>query len=196
MIFPMIALAQSPTGLIEKGNEAYAAKNFTEAKQDYEAAIKQDATKQFPQAHFNLGNVYFHLGNFQSAIEEYQAFIASSTENNLQSQAYYNTGTCYLAQKNYMESIDAFKKALQLNPKNEDARYNLSYALAIISKNNGTNSSASNQSPTPEKKNQPKALPPLTPEQQQQLLKTLSQSEASAMKNNLTRSNQKTAKDW
>src|SRR6266446_7129456 len=121
LIFPVIALAQSPASFIEKGNKAYAVKNFKDAKQDYEAALKQDAAKQFPQAHFNLGNVYFHLGNFQSAIEEYQSFIASTSENNLQSQAYYNIGTCYLAQKNYVASIDALKKALQLNPKNEDA---------------------------------------------------------------------------
>src|SRR6185436_7377439 len=137
LIFPIITWAQSPASLIENGNKAYAAKSFNEARRDYEAALKQDKAKQFPQAHFNLGNVYFHLGNFQSAIEEYQAFIASTSEKDLQSQAYYNIGTCYLAQKNYGACIDAFKKALQLNSKNEDARYNLSYVFAIISKLSG-----------------------------------------------------------
>ncbi|HYV92220.1 MAG TPA: tetratricopeptide repeat protein [Chitinophagales bacterium] len=197
LIFPMIALAQSPATSIENGNKAYALKNFTEAKQYYETALKQDVNKQFPQAHFNLGNVYFHLGNFKSAIDEYQKFIAATSENDLQSQAYYNTGTCCLAQKSYGEAIDAFKKALQLNPKNEDARYNLSYALAIISNQRGGTSSAPDQSTSPQKKNKPKELPPLSPEEQQKLLNALSQSEAKAMKNNLARSNQSSLKkDW
>src|SRR5438045_4128337 len=122
LIFPIVVWAQSPATFIEKGNKAYATKNFMEAKQEYEAALKQDVNNQFPQAHFNLGNVYYHVGNFQSAIEEYQKFIASVSSTDLQSQAYYNIGTCYLAQRNYAASVDAFKKALQLNPKNEDAR--------------------------------------------------------------------------
>jgi len=196
LIFPMFALAQSPATLIENGNKAYTLKNFTEAKQLYETALKQDVNKQFPQAHFNLGNVYFHLGNFESAIEEYQTFIASTSENNLQSQAYYNIGTCYLAQKSYGACIDAFKKALQLNPKNEDARYNLSYALAIVSQQRGGTVSVPDQSPSPPKKNQPKELPPLTPEEQQKLLNTLSQAEAKAMKNNTPTNKTALKKDW
>lgn len=196
LIFPSLALGQSPASLIEKGNNAYAAKNFTEAKKYFEEALKEDANKQFPQAHFNLGNVYYHLKNFSTAIDEYETFINSVAEKNLQSQAYYNIGTCFLAQENYAGSVDAFKKALQLNPKNEDARYNLSFALIIISKQNGT-ASVPNPSPTNQKKNQPKKLLPLSQQDQQKLIDNLSQSEAQAMKKNLPRSNQSVLKkDW
>ena len=196
-ICPWIAFAQSPARSIEKGNADYALRKYNEARQEYETAIHNDMSKQFPQAHFNLGNAYFQLGHFPEAETEYQAFIASTSDKNLQSRAYYNNGNCYLSQKNYIESVSAFKKALQLNPKNEDARYNLSYVLSVLAKENGAASASKSPHPTKEKK--PRPLPPLSQKDQQQLLKTLSESEAQAMNNQSKEKKQgKNAptKDW
>lgn len=197
-ICPWIAWAQSPARSIEQGNADYALKKYDEAIQHYETALKNDANKQFPQAHFNLGNAYFQLGNFSEAEREYQLFIESTSEKNLQSAAYYNTGNCYLSQKNYVESVAAYRKALQLNPKNEDARYNLSYVLAILANENRGTSAQSPQKSAKEKKQRP--LPPLSQDKQQELLKNLSQSEAQAMNNQAKEKKQQgqnaPVKDW
>jgi Ca-activated chloride channel family protein len=197
-IFPCIIWGQSPASSIEKGNADYALRKYNEARQHYEAALRNDVNKLYPQAYFNLGNTYFQLVNFSEAEKEYQSFIASTSDKTLQSAAYYNIGNCYLSQKNYVESVAAFRKALQLNPKNEDARYNLSYALAILAnENGGTSANKSSQPSTKEKKTPP--LPPLSQKEQQQLLKTLSQSESQAMNNQAKEKKpgqNAPAKDW
>jgi len=40
----------------------------------------------------------------------------------------------FLKSKKYNEAIEAYKNALRLNPKDEDTRYNLSYALRMAKK--------------------------------------------------------------
>lgn len=194
-----VLCAQSPARSIEKGNADYALRKYNEAAQHYQTALRNDVSKQYPQAHFNLGNAYFQLGQFSEAEKEYEFFIASTSDKNLHSAAYYNSGNCYLSQKNYAEGVTAFRKALQLNPKNEDARYNLSFALTILAnETGGTSASKSPKSTTKEKK--PRPLPPLSKEKQQQLLNTLSQSEAQALNNQAKSKKQQaqnaSGKDW
>src|SRR5947207_11516493 len=88
-LYPWITWAQSPASSIEKGNADYALRKYNEARQQYETAMKNDVSKQYPQAHFNLGNAYFQLGNFSAAEREYQSFLASTSEKSLQSAAFY-----------------------------------------------------------------------------------------------------------
>jgi tetratricopeptide (TPR) repeat protein len=44
-------------------------------------------------------------------------------------QIWHNIGNCYLNQKKYEEAINAYKKSLKLDPKDEETRYNLAFAL-------------------------------------------------------------------
>ena len=66
-----------------------------------------------------------------------------------QSKAYYNLGNSYLKSEKYQESVDAYKMALRQNPKDDDARYNLAYALAKLKaqqqKNNQQNKNQQNK---------------------------------------------------
>jgi len=43
-------------------------------------------------------------------------------------KAWHNYGNAKLMQKSYEDAIYGYKKALKLNPKDEDTRYNLAYA--------------------------------------------------------------------
>ena len=196
-IFPSIVFAQSSTELIRKGNEAYTSKNYNEAKQQYEAAIKHDVKKEYPQAYFNLGNTLFKLSDYPAAVRQFQTFLSSTADPELQSLAHYNIGTSLLGEKNYTESIASFRQALKLNPRNENARYNLSYALKLLAQQNGTTStSTASQAPQPENTLPPENLPPLSPEEQKQLLNTLNQSEEKAMKSKEQKTQRALKKDW
>jgi Ca-activated chloride channel family protein len=196
-IFPVMVSAQSPSELIRNGNEAYALKKYTEARQQYEAAIKQDVKKQYPQAWFNLGNVLFQLSEYPAAVRHFQTFITSTTDPKLQSLAHYNIGTSLLAEKNYADCITSFKQALKLNPGNENARYNLSYALKLLAQQSGTSSTPRvSQNPQEENILPPEKFPPLTPEEQQKLLDNLNQSEEKAMKSKEEKSQRALKKDW
>ncbi len=74
---------------------------------------------------FNRANTLLKLKNFDEAMEYYNK-ARSVTENNLKlSNIYYNMGnTSYRAGK-LVESIDYYKKTLDINPKDKDAKYNI-----------------------------------------------------------------------
>jgi tetratricopeptide (TPR) repeat protein len=52
----------------------------------------------------------------------------------LQSGANYNTGNTYMSEQQWQQAVDAYKQALRKNPQDADAKYNLSYALAKLKK--------------------------------------------------------------
>jgi Ca-activated chloride channel family protein len=43
-------------------------------------------------------------------------------------KALHNLGNCRLKQENWQAAVDAYKKSLKVDPKDEDTRYNLAYA--------------------------------------------------------------------
>jgi len=113
--------------LIHKGNELYNQKKYTEAEDNYRKSVEkkgQDIT-----GNFNLGDALYKQKKFADAGEQFNK-LASAPNNNraLAAQAYHNLGNSYLENKKLQESIDAYKKALLYNPKDDETRYNLAYA--------------------------------------------------------------------
>jgi tetratricopeptide (TPR) repeat protein len=113
--------------LIHKGNELYNQKKYTEAEDNYRKSVEkkgQDIT-----GNFNLGDALYKQKKFADAAEQFNK-LASSANNNkvVTAQAYHNLGNSYLENKKLQESIDAYKKALLNNPKDDETRYNLAYA--------------------------------------------------------------------
>ncbi len=49
------------------------------------------------------------------------------------SGSWYNLGNTLMSQQKYKESIEAYKKALRVNPDDQDAKYNLEYARKMLS---------------------------------------------------------------
>jgi tetratricopeptide (TPR) repeat protein len=85
----------------------------------------------------------------------------------VKAQSFYNLGDCYLQQKNYEAAIVAFKQALKINPRDEDARYNLSFAAAIVNRQSGSSSQKKKEQ---KEQQQPKPLTNLTPEDMKRIL--------------------------
>ncbi|MEO5673369.1 MAG: tetratricopeptide repeat protein [Chitinophagales bacterium] len=190
------AFAQSPASLIEKGNQSYSIMKFEDAEKYYEIARKADKSRQYHLIDFNLAGIYYQKKDYDASIGLYSQFITNTRDHALQSRAYYNTGNCYLAQKNYRKAIATFVESLKLNPKNEDARYNLSYVITLLG--GSENNSTSAESDEPDKKDSKQKSPPLkplTPEEQERLQKLLSESE---MKNEPVKkeAKKKLVKDW
>ncbi|HEX5112965.1 MAG TPA: tetratricopeptide repeat protein, partial [Saprospiraceae bacterium] len=63
------------------------------------------------------------------AAQSYKQSIASTKDPVLKSNAYFNLGNTYFQQKDYGESIKAYKEALKLQPKDEEAKKNLMLAM-------------------------------------------------------------------
>ncbi|OFY04970.1 MAG: hypothetical protein A2W93_12235 [Bacteroidetes bacterium GWF2_43_63] len=115
------------------GNKAYRNKEFDKASGLYRKSLEQKNNYNF-QARYNLANSMYKSGDFESARETYAGILNDSLDNRTQSRLYHNIGNTYMQQKNYEQSVNAYKNALRLNPSDDDARYNLSYALQLLKK--------------------------------------------------------------
>ncbi|MBP6511664.1 MAG: tetratricopeptide repeat protein [Bacteroidia bacterium] len=111
---------------IVQGNTEYEGGRYHNAEAAYKKSVEK-APQQFIGS-YNLGNALYRQNKFDEASQQYLNASANNNVNDLQSKAMYNMGNSLLKSEKYAESIEAYKKALRLNPKDEDARYNLSYA--------------------------------------------------------------------
>jgi len=123
--------AQSERKLVREGNKLYKEKKFTDAEVNYKKSL--NVNKDSPTAKFNLGDAYYKQDKYEDAASQFQTI---ATDKNLskqqQSLAYHNLGNSLLKAKKYDESINSYKNALKLNPKDNDTRYNLAYAQAML----------------------------------------------------------------
>jgi tetratricopeptide (TPR) repeat protein len=119
--------AQSPEALIRKGNRYYKAQDFDRSKASYEKALQQSPGNV--NASFNLGNTEFRKNDFDKAAAGYDEVLHAKTDDKIRENAFYNKGVAMIRQKKLDESIEAWKKALELNPGDQEARDNLVKAL-------------------------------------------------------------------
>lgn len=116
--------AQTPEyKAIHQGNRAFVRKDYKQAEHYYRIALKANPSDS--RAHFNLGDAFLAQNNPKSAMQEYEA--ASRTERNkaIKAMAFHNMGYIHQSSKQYDQAIDMYKKALRLNPYDDDTRYNL-----------------------------------------------------------------------
>jgi Ca-activated chloride channel homolog len=97
-------------------------------------------------------------------------------------RAWHNIGNCYLQKKEYQQAVDAYKKALKYDPKDEETRYNLAYALKNLPKEKKGGQSQQQQQQEQqqkkdEKKQQQQQQQQMNKEQAEQLLKAMMDAE-------------------
>lgn len=109
---------------VARGNQLFEEEKYDEANNKYRDAMLENP--ESPVIHFNIGDVQYKKNNYEEAIKAYEKAL-SSEDIKLQSQSYYNMGNSLYKMGKLPESIMAYKKALELNPNDEDAKYNLEY---------------------------------------------------------------------
>lgn len=124
--------AQSTNSLLRKGNKEYSKEKYNNATESYSKALQQ-APKDV-RANFNQGDALFKLNQLDKAKEHYTIAANTSTNTDIKAKAYYNIGNILYKQEKWEESAKAYKTSLKLNPKDEQAKYNLMMALAKIKK--------------------------------------------------------------
>lgn len=123
---PRAAGAQSVRDLVEEGNRLYREGRFDEAHARYLEALEKDP--ESPLIRFNDGNALYRSQDFQRALEAY-AEAVESVDPELASAAWYNVGNALYRGQRFQEAVEAYKQALRLNPRDEDAKYNLERVL-------------------------------------------------------------------
>ena len=113
-----------------KGNEYYRQSQFDLSETQYRKALASNP-KNFV-AQFNLANALQQQKKYDEAIKVLEDLAGATTDVHLKSAAYYNQGVAYTRIKNPESSIDSYKKALILNPDDQQARENLQKALSEL----------------------------------------------------------------
>ncbi|MCA0429667.1 MAG: VWA domain-containing protein [Bacteroidetes bacterium] len=146
-----ISNAQNDSKLIYEGNKHYYDSSYTVAELRYKESLKENPMNA--KAKYNLGNTQYKIANalkkskpdpslkskitpdsmanmlLDEAANNYAQVANAISNKDTLHQIWHNIGNCYLQQKKYEEAINAYKKSLKLNPKDEETRYNLAYAL-------------------------------------------------------------------
>ena len=105
----------------DKGIDYYNNQKFSDAKNYYESVILNNGS--IPEAFFGKGASSYQLGDFDSAEKAFDKSLKSSN-NLIKSKAYYNLGNTSYRINKKDEAISYYRKALELNPNDKDAKYN------------------------------------------------------------------------
>lgn len=83
---------------------------------------------------FNLANSLYKQNKPDQADTEFEKLAEKATVPAEKSMVFHNIGNSLLAQKKFDPSIDAYKKALRINPNDPETKYNLAYAMKMKKK--------------------------------------------------------------
>lgn len=167
--------AQEEKKILRKGNDAYNTSNMLNATSYYKNAIKEKPT--YYKANFNLGDALYKIGTnvktgkmlppdpkmkpdsaanviFEQAAEQFEVVAKSVSHPDTIQNAWHNYGNAKLQQKSYEDAIMGYKKALKMNPKDEDTRYNLAYAQRKLKEQQKNQNKNQNKNDKQQEKNQ------------------------------------------
>ncbi len=133
ILFLSAAASYAQQKQVREGNKLYEQKKYKEAANHYQDALKKNPN--YLPGIFNLGNALYQEKNYDASRKAYDALAAKAKDPKIKSSSDYNVGNTYMSEQKWQEAIEAYKKALRKNPQDEDAKYNLSYALSMLKKN-------------------------------------------------------------
>ncbi len=196
-----VVFAQPAQKLVRSGNQAYKNGHYKDAEIDYRKALTKAPNSQ--KATYNLGNSLYKQKNFDEASAQYLKLAQSENKEVVKQNVYYNLGNSLLENKKYKESIDAYKMALRQNPKDEDTRYNLSYAMTKLQqqkKEQQNKQEEQKQKQKQKQQQQPQPKPTMSKQDANRMLNAMNNNEKRTL--DKTKNKQKTSnqsqpeKDW
>ena len=102
----------------------YQNQNYEAAEKYYNSILSTDSDNS--EAHFGKGSSLFMQDDLKNAEIKFNESLASS-ETLLKSKAFYNLGNISYKNKKLNDALQFYKKALELNPDDDEARYNYEF---------------------------------------------------------------------
>lgn len=222
-------LGQEDAKTLYDGNNLYHSGKIPESSAKYARALELNPNNK--KANFNLGNSLYKNAMaiksgaltmpsnpgvtpdslakmiFDKAAQNFAVVANSVSDKDTLHRAWHNIGNCYLQKKEYQQAVDAYKKALKFDPKDEETRYNLAYALKHLPKDKkgggGQSQQQQQQQQKQDKKEQQKQQQQqqsqMSKDQAEQLLKAMMESEKKLQDKRKQRPedmNKQQDKDW
>ncbi len=131
--------------LLNKGVEAFNNKQYTKALDYFNLGYSKNG--DYNAALFNAANAAFLNDSLTTAKNLFAEYVSANESKMAKSKGYYNLGNVQYKEyeqltsnpekskesvKALKESIESYKKALRNNPKDSDARHNLSLAMSKL----------------------------------------------------------------
>lgn len=142
---------------IRKGNRLYNDSSYIDAEINYRKALEINPKSTVSM--YNLGNSLIYQQKNKDALEQYVSASKMEKDKSKLSYIYHNIGVLFQRDKDYKQAIEAYRKALINNPKDDETRYNLSLAQKLLkdeqhnkennqkeNKNNDSNNRSNNNS--------------------------------------------------
>ncbi len=113
----------------DKGKTAYEDGKFDEARAYYEHVLKN--RKKDDAAHFGLGATAYQQQDMETAARSLNN-VMHSEDKSLASKAMYNLGNMFRDQQKMEESLAFYRKAIELDPTDEDAKVNYELLKQVL----------------------------------------------------------------
>ena len=123
LLVAVTASAQTDRQYIREGNKQFRVGQYDKAEVSYRKAVEKNPKN--PQAAYNLGNALMAQKKDSAAVQQFEQATRIETNPLRKAAAYHNMGVICQTHKMYGEAIEAYKKALRLNPNDDETRYNL-----------------------------------------------------------------------
>lgn len=216
LLIPLFVSAQKENDDIRVGNRLYKDNKYTEAEIEYRKALQKNS-KSF-EANYNLGNALFKQEKYKEAFEKYKGSmeLTNGSKKKIASN-FHNLGNTFMSGGQLQEAIASYRMALKNDPKDNETRYNLAYAQALLKKqqqnpdNQGQDDKKDqdkqkdnqdqqdNQDKQPENREPEQQQPQMSKENAQQILEALEQDEKDMQektKKAQMKSGRRVEKDW
>lgn len=127
---------------VRHGNREYRTKHYDRAEVNYRRAAHDDSTSF--RAHYNLGNALYRQKKYDQAAKSYSRALQSSKMSAKDSsRIFHNRGNSNLkaglqqdsradGMQQFQQAVNDYQEALKRDPKNDNTRYNLSYAQKML----------------------------------------------------------------
>ncbi|MDP2920911.1 MAG: tetratricopeptide repeat protein [Candidatus Omnitrophota bacterium] len=104
---------------------------------------------------YNIGNGLHQQKLYEDAFKEYEKSLGSK-DDELRSKAYYNMGNTDYRMNKLPEAIEDYKKCLEIDPKDEDAKYNIEFIEKKLKEQQKDQKQTESQKPEENKEGQEK----------------------------------------
>lgn len=115
----------------EDGRQLFEAGEYDEALRHYERILSQHP--DWEEAHFGRGAALYKAGRYDEALQAFEQAIPSPDPQQ-KAAAFYNLGNTFLQLQKLEESLRFYKRALELNPQDYDAKHNYELVRQMLQK--------------------------------------------------------------
>lgn len=117
--------AEDYIDLVKKGNQAFKNQEYQKALEHYRNA--ETGLPESPELNYNIAGTLFKEGKYEEAVELFGEGL-NAIDINDEANSHYNLGSTYFRMGDFQNAISSYQKALEINPDDLDAKFNLELA--------------------------------------------------------------------